>query len=161
MLKICLPAFEDYGHKFTVTDILEFAKAGKIGPNTVLENASGKKLEAGSIQGIKFKPAEPTPTPKKEIAPEAASYPALVELSRNTILGYFAVGSFLVFLQVGMLGFGFKDPILIGFFLAVGLFAAIWSYKFFALCTNLAMESLLMIDDIRRELKKNNRSKSE
>lgn len=161
MLKICLPAFEDYGHKFTVTDILEFAKAGKIGPNTVLENASGKKLEAGSIQGIKFKPAEPTPTPKKEIAPEEPSYPALVEMTRNTILNYFAIGSFLVFLQYGLIGFGLKDPILIVFFLGVGLIVWVWSYKFFALCTNLVMESLLMIDDIRRELKKNNRSKSE
>ena len=165
MLKICLPPYDEQGHKYSLAQVIELAKAGKINADTQLENRSGATLEAGSIRGIKFKKIEPDrpPDPVQKYLKTLDTLPftALVNSTRNAMLNWLLGCSVILFLQFGLIGFLTNNPILFLVFIVVGLLAAIGSYQLCILCVTLAMEVSLAIDDIRQELKKNNKSNGE
>jgi hypothetical protein len=162
MLKICLPPYDEQGHKYSIAQVIELAKAGKINADTQLENRSGATLEAGSIRGIRFKKIEPDrppdPVQKYLASLEALPFAALVNRTRTAMLNWLLAGSVILFLQFGLIGLLTYNPILFLVFIVVGLLAAIGSYQICTLCLTLAMEVSLAIDDIRQELKKSNKS---
>jgi hypothetical protein len=162
MLKICLPPYDEQGHKYSIAQVIELAKAGKINADTQLENRSGATLEAGSIRGIRFKKIEPDrppdPVQKYLASLEALPFATLVNRTRTAMLNWLLAGSVILFLQFGLIGLLTYNPILFLVFVVVGLLAAIGSYQICTLCLTLAMEVSLAIDDIRQELKKSNKS---
>ena len=164
MLKICLPQFEEQGHGYALTQVIDLARRGKIEPDTMLENKSGQSLQAGSIRGIKFPKVEPEPPSQYHETLEQLPFTALVKITRTSLLNYFAWGSVILVLQFVivfvLVGLATGDPLgfwfIVGVGLAFGAFLAVGSYRFFALLTVLGMEVILAIDDIRQELKKRN-----
>jgi hypothetical protein len=164
MLKICLPQFEEQGHVYSLTQVIDLARRGKIDPDTMLENKSGQSLRAGSIRGIKFRQVEPESSPQYHETLEQLPFTVLVKKTRTSLLNYFAAISVILVLQFVLVlvpvGLATRDPLgfwfIVGVGLAFGAFLAVGVYRFFTLLTVLGMEVILAIDDIRQELKKRN-----